>query len=393
MSYFYIVIFWCASFLVVYPYCGYPLLLCLLVRRRTRRASESDEDEPTFPTVSLIVSAYNEESVISAKLQNALCLDYPPDRIEILVVSDASTDRTDAIVADIASKESVVRLIRQPQRRGKSAGINEGVVAAHGDIVVFSDANALYEATAVRKLVEKMRDQRVGYAVGAALYSDSAGSRAAESEGLYWRLELFLKEMESAFDSVVGGDGAIYAARREAIEPLQDDDISDFVTPLRLVARGFKGKFVADAQCYEHAGESFDKEFRRKRRIVNRSWRAYRRYRRLLSYANNGRFLFMLISHKVVRWFGLPLITVAWAANTALLGHGTIYQATWAAITLSVLIALLGALLDGCGRTQPRMVALIYYFYSINLAGALGLWDEWRGVHHVVWNHIRNPQP
>ena len=210
-------------------------------------------------------------------------------------------------------------------------------------------------------------------------------NQAAESEGLYWRLELFLKKMESRFHSVVGGDGAIYAARRALLEALEDDDISDFVTPLQLVSRGYVGRFVPEARCYEHAGESFEKEFGRKRRIVNRSWRAFRRYRKRFSLLRDREFVFMLASHKVVRWFGLPLVVLAWIANTLLLSSGPFYVATWLAITGSVVVALLGALLDRRRHPMPRLVAVLYYFYIVNLAGALGLWGrvERRSPHRL----------
>src|SRR5690606_11358356 len=165
------------------------------------------------------------------------------------------------------------------------------------------------------------------------LYYDESGNRAAESEGLYWKLEIFLKRMESSFCSVVGGDGAIYAARRDLIPPLREDDISDFVTPLQIVAQGYVGRFNGEARCYEYAGESFAKEFGRKRRIVNRSWRAYRRYGRLVSSFQHRRFLFLLLSHKVLRWFCLPLIGIAWVTNTLLITTGWLYVVTWVAIT------------------------------------------------------------
>lgn len=382
--------FWTLSLLVVYPYLGYPLALRFFARRsRVERAGENSVYEPS---VTLVISAYNEEAVMRSKLENSLGLRYPADKMEIVVVSDASSDGTDAIVEQMAAIEPRIRLLRQSERRGKSAGLNAAVSEARGDVVVFSDANAIYDENAVCELVRPLRDERVGYVVGAALYYDPDGNRAAEHEGLYWKLEISLKELESKFYSVVGGDGAIYAARRPLVRPLRDDDISDFVTPLQIVAQGFRGVFTRRAVCYEHAGESFQKEFGRKRRIVNRSWRAYRRYGTTTALRNQRQFVFMLFSHKVLRWFTLPLIAAAWGANTALLGSGLVYVLTWAATTASFALALVGAMLDWSGRRPGRVTAFCYYFYWVNFAAALGIWDNTRGVRHVTWDHIRKHQ-
>jgi len=380
--------FWLASFLVLYPYLVYPLLLRILARLSPARG-EAGLTHAETPRVTLIISAFNEEAALGRKLENALALDFPAGRLEIIVASDASSDRTDEIVREVSAKEPRVRLIRQDQRRGKSAALNAAVAAASGEIIVFSDANAMYGPDAIRRLVQDFADPKVGYVVGAALYYDAQGVRAGESEGIYWKLELYLKRLESQFHSVVGGDGAIYAIRRQLFWDLKDDDISDFVNPLQIVAAGYRGLFNPAAHCYEDAGETFSKEFRRKRRIVNRSWRAVRRYGSQLSLRRHGRFLFMLLSHKVIRWYALPLIVVAWITNTALLGEGPLYAWTWSAISASAAIAVLGAVLDRYGRPQPRLVSMLHYFYVINLAGLLGIWDEWRGMRHVTWDHIR----
>lgn len=379
-------VFWLSSLLVVYPYVVYPLLLRLLARRRYDDVGLRFADSPH---VTMIISAYNEEAVIGAKLENTLRLSYPPDRLEVIVVSDASTDRTDAIVQELSHQHRRVRLLRQDERRGKSAGLNRAVASAQGEIIVFSDANAMYESGAIAELVGGFADPRVGYVVGAALYRDADGSAAAESEGLYWKLEMALKRLESDYDSVVGGDGAIYATRRQLFRELKYDDISDFVNPLQAIAAGYRGVFNSQARCFENAGDTFEKEFGRKRRIVNRTWRAVRRYGGLLRWRDHGRFIFMLVSHKVIRWFALPLIALAWVANTALLGVHGIYTASWLLITGSVVLAMSGAVLDRFALRQPRLVSIAYYFYFVNLAGLLGIWDEWRGVRHATWDHVR----
>ena len=384
-----IITFWTASFAVLYPYVVYPFLLRVLARYWPAPRVQRQLVAAELPSVTLIISAYNERAVIAKKIYNALSLKYVPDRLEIIVVSDASSDGTDEVVAELSSTERRVRLVRQHERRGKSAGLNRAVEVAKGAIVVFSDANALYETDAIQVLVREFSDPQVGYVVGAAHYSDSNGNRAAESEGLYWRFELLLKQLESDFHSVVGGDGAIYAIRRHLFRDLKDDDISDFVNPLQIVAAGYRGLFNSGARCYEEAGETFQKEFQRKRRIVNRSWRAVARYGGLLKRSEHGRFIFMLLSHKVIRWLALPFVGLAWAANTALLGVGTLYIFSWFIITASLALAAIGALLEQAGKRLPWVISILYYFYFVNLAGLLGIWDELRGLRHATWDHIR----
>ena len=384
-------IFWICLFLLVYPYLIYPLILKLLARffSANGKLAESRED---WPAVSFIISAFNEEQVIGEKLENTLALDYPADKLEIIVISDASDDRTDEIVRAWSEKDSRIRLVRQEERRGKSAGLNHGVQAARGEAIVFSDANAMYKRDAIYELVKYFVNPEIGYVMGAALYNDGGDNEATESEGLYWRFELFLKEMESKFYSVVGGDGAIYAIRRNLFWTLKDDDINDFVNPLQIVAKGYRGIFNPRAICYEDAAEAFGKEFRRKRRIVNRSWRAVKRYLGWFNPIRQFRFLFELFSHKVLRWFSMVILIAMFVANilvVALSGH-PFYAVTLAGMLLTVGLALYGASLDGKNRPIPKLVYLPYYFFLVNYAALLGIWDETRGVRHAVWNHVRD---
>lgn len=379
--------FWLSLTLLVYPYVVYPWLMRVLARAFPyRQATPVPASER--PCVTLIISAYNEAEVLPAKLDNALALDYPADRFEIIVVSDASSDGTDDIARAKGAHDVRVRLVRQVERRGKSAGLNRGVAAAGGDIVVFSDANAMYRGDAIRELVVPFADPQVGYVVGAALYNAPEGG-AAESESLYWDQELKLKALESQFDSVVGGDGAIYAIRRHLFWDLRDDDISDFVNPLQIIAAGYRGVFNPRAVCYENAGDTYEKEFRRKRRIVNRTWRAvccYARGARL-----RGRYRFMLCSHKVVRWFGLVTLGAALLANLGivLLAPFPIYVLTLAGLCATLLLSGTGMVLTRAGRRLPRPIYLCYFFIFANVAALLGILDEARGIRHATWDHVR----
>ncbi len=241
---------------LLYATAGYPLLLWLIVRVRGERAVRKG---PELPRVTLIISAFNEAEVIRQKLENALALDYPQHGLEIVVISDASTDGTDEVVGEFAARG--VRLARQPQRRGKTAGLNAVVPDAAGDIIVFSDANAMYAPDALRMLVQNFSDPSVGCVTGEARYVESTMSAADTGERAYWNYESRLKRLETAVGSMVGGDGAIYAIRRKLYVPMRADALSDFVNPLQIVKAGHRCVYEPRAISYERAADSFHKEF------------------------------------------------------------------------------------------------------------------------------------
>lgn len=382
--------YWLSLLAVVYPYLGYPLTLWLATR--ARGPYRPPAPSPAFePSVTLMISAYNESAVLEAKLDNALALDYPHDKLAIVVVSDASDDGTDEIVLRRAARDPRVQLYRQEERRGKTAGLNRGIELAHSEVVVFSDANAMYQAGAIRELVAPLIEPQVGYVVGAAHYSDTADGESQASEGLYWRYELALKELESGFGSVVGGDGAIYAIRRNLYWPLRDDDINDFVNPLQIITAGYRGVFNPRARAYEHGADSFAKEFRRKRRIVNRSWRAVTRYGAPLFRAGNPAFAFQLVAHKILRWFAMPLIAALAVFNLALVmrGAGGFYLLSLCGLLGSAALAIAARRSIARQHKPARLSYLFYYFYLVNIAAVLGMWDESRGIRHSKWDHVR----
>ena len=217
-----------ASVLVLaYVVVGYPLLLRLAVAVRGPRPVRQGD---ITPTVSFVISAYNEAAVIRTKLENALAIDYQADRREIVVISDCSDDGTDAIVEEFAGHG--IRLLRQTERRGKTAGLNRSLPLLTGDIVVFSDANAMYERDALRKLTRNFADPEVGYVTGEARYLVTGQAAADAGERAYWGYEMDLKRLETQIGSMVGGDGAIYAIRRPLWKTLPDDAINDFLNPL-----------------------------------------------------------------------------------------------------------------------------------------------------------------
>lgn len=384
------IIFWICLFGAVYPFVLYVPLLKLLVSIGSRHKKGIEPVAVSWPKVLFVISAYNEENAIRAKLKNALETDYPQEKFDIVVISDASNDDTDTIVREMAKQHRNIRLHRQDVRKGKTAGLTEALSEAVADIIVFSDANAMYETKALKELVKGFNNKEVGYVVGAAVYNPNAENTAYESENTYWDRELELKQLESDFYSVVGGDGAIYAIRRELFWRLQEDDINDFANPLQIIARGYKGIFNPNAVCFENTAEDFSGEYRRKRRIVNRSFRAFTRYIGNFNIRRHYKFLFMLISHKLLRWFNMFFIIGVAGASLVLCltGAGFVYVLCFAGILLSLLLALLGKHYNR-KRNCPKLLYLSYYFFLVSIAGMQGIIDNFKGKYHVTWEHIR----
>ena len=369
----------------VYVYFGYPALLWLLTLTRPSRTHRISD---ITPSASLVVSCYNEAGVIREKLDNALALDYPKEKLEIIVVSDGSDDGTDEIVKEY--RDQGIQLIRQEGRLGKTMGLNLALEAATGEVVVFSDANAMYAVDAIRMLVRNFADEQVGYVVGAALYTDGGEGASAQNENLYWRYELAIKLMESRLHSVVGGDGAIYGIRRALWEPLQQRDINDFVNPLQIVAKGYRGIFEPEAKCFEETAGSFDKEIARKERIVNRSIRGLMRVKRVMCPRYSGFFAFEVISHKLLRWL-IPLFLVIGIGSSTLLAS----QALWPfqLITSGALLLALIAFQGERANDKSKLaiwISVPYYFVMVNVYAIRGTISALLGKTQVTWNNARS---
>ncbi len=373
------ILFWVSAGMLGYVYAGYPILLGFL----TKVAPRPTKPCQTFlPKVTLLISTYNESPVIAAKLENSLALDYPKEMLEIIVISDCSDDGTDERVAQYSS--GGVRLVRQPQRLGKAAGLNLAAPQATGEILVFSDANALYLPDAIRQLVRHFSDPQVGYAVGNARYVEKgAESASAQSESLYWKLEIWLKRKESLFQSVVGGDGAIYAIRRKLYTPLLPTDINDFLNPLQIIDRGYVGVFEPAAICYEEAAGSFALEFRRKVRIVSRSLNALRRVPGILNPLRQPRHWFLLISHKLLRWWAPVFMTLMFAASLEK------WDAPFFRMAASLQVAFYGLALLGWKLENRfgtwKLFTLPCYFCLVNIASFIGCFKCLRGDLSGTW--------
>ena len=364
---------------LAYVLVGYPLLLRLIVAARgARRIRRAD----ITPSLSFVISAYNEADVIREKLENAVSLDYPADLRQIVVISDCSSDGTDDIVREFASRG--VTLARMAERRGKTAGLNRTVPMLSGEIVVFSDANAIYEHDALRKLVRNFADPSVGYVTGEARYLKNGQAPADVGERAYWGYEMQMKRLETQLGSMVGGDGAIYAIRRVLWKELPEDAINDFLNPLQIVAAGWRGVYEPEAVCWEETGGGTRSEYKRRVRIVSRSWRAVFQAGAVLNPFKVGLFAWSLWSHKVLRWASALFLA---GASVGFLG----LYAEWmrespiVALTAAAATATL-ALATTSGR---RLLGMAGYFGVINVASLVGLFRGSVGRVSGVWSTPR----
>lgn len=371
-------VFWIAILWVVYAYLLYPLVLWLLSAGRHIPPSAPPEE---WPSISLIIAAHNEEAVLAEKLDNSLALDYPREKVQIIVASDGSTDATESIAASYGDRGVVLH--RVEQRGGKTQAQNEAVRLAEGEFLVFSDANSMYEAQALKELVLPFADRAIGCVCGELRYTNPQGDAAGKGEGVYWRYEQFLKRRESLLSSALGANGSIYALRRELFEELDADIISDFIMPVRVWRRGFRVVYEPRAVAEERSGGTFADEFNRRTRIIARSLRGLWSERGVLNPLAHGLFAVQMVSHKLMRWM-VPLALIAALVSSALLVDHALYRTLlWVQLVLYGL-ALLGNLLPA----QLGRFALFYvpaHFCAINAGALLGLLRFVSGRRYRVW--------
>jgi cellulose synthase/poly-beta-1,6-N-acetylglucosamine synthase-like glycosyltransferase len=383
--------FWLGVLGTLYAYVGLPVLSVLLARSR-RKSTGGPGPAPGTPGVTVIIPAYNEEASIGAKLRNTLEADYPRHLLDVTVVSDGSTDRTDAIARSFETEG--IQLIVQEQRTGKTAGLNRAVASARGEILVFTDANAAYSPDTIRRLTEPFGNAQVGLVTGYTRYRLTGTGDVAEVTNVYTSLERLIKRAESRWGCCAGADGAIFAMRRSLYRTLRDDDINDFVLPLQVIEQGYHGVFEEDAYCSENPGASLETEFRRQSRIANRTLRALWRHVHLLNPFRFPAFAFFLFSHKVAR-FLVPIFLILSGLSALLLAvvSGGLYIPAAIGFLLgAALTAHAGATLESlAGRFGlARSVHFVHAFLRMNLA----LLDGWRkfvtGRREITWQPDRS---
>lgn len=379
------ILFWLCVGAMAYVYVGYPLLLFLVSRVVQRRVAKA----PITPTVTMVIAAYNEEQAIAKKLENSLALDYPPDRLDILVASDGSNDGTNRIVREWEARHpGRVTLLDLP-RGGKTVGQNHAADVARGEILVFSDATTMYDRQAVRAMVANYADPLVGSVGGDVRYVRDGEEASAKGRQMYWSYEASIRRWESQIFTVIGATGCIYSMRKSLYTHLDPAAISDFVQPARALLKGYRSVVEDDATCWEVAeSKQMGDELKRRARVVNRGIRGVGFMREALNPFQHPFLLFQLISHRLLRW-GIPfLLILAFVANAFLL-DGWFYRLTFVVQLAFYGAALVGLVLDRIG-IRPRGAFIPLYFCLVNLAPLLAVWSLLKGEKKIVWE--TNPQ-
>ena len=368
--------FWGSLGALAWTHAGYPVTMAVLARMRPRPVRKDD----VTPSVSLVVSAHDEESVIAKRIENALALDYPPDRLEVVVASDGSTDRTDAIVGEIAAEEPRVRLLQCP-REGKVAAQHRSVRATSSDVLAFTDANSEWKPDALRALVRNLADPEVGYVCGQLRLESPDG---ANMEGVYWRYETWVREQESACSSITAGNGAIYAVKRDAY--VEDDPRfgHDFGFPYLMEQMGRRAVYEPAAVAVEKPAAEPEDEYGRKVRTMARAighiltGRAFRPSRPL--------YIAELVSHRVLRYSTGILHVGLFVSNLLLVAKAPFYR-------VFLVLQLAGLGLAGAGKARLPIpgARLAYYYFVVTKAtlaalvlylrsGTPQMWDKAKGT-------------
>lgn len=360
-----------------YPYIFYPPLAWAISRISDRKVRK---DDAYRPPVTIVIAAYNEAKHIEATVRNKLELDYPRELLEVIVVSDGSSDGTDYIVRRLAAADDRVRLIRQEPRQGKTAALNLALAEAKNNIIVFSDANSIYERGALKSLVRNFADPDVGYVSGQMKYVNPDGSLVGDGCTAYMRYENRLREAETRLGSIVGVDGGIDAVRRDLYRQMRADQLPDFVLPLTVVEQGRRVVFERDAVLQEEALGDEASEFRMRVRVSLRALWALWDKRRLLNPFRYGRFAFQLWSHKVLRYLSFIPFGIAFALLVFLVAVGRLH---WSLLALAF-VTLAGAHVEALGR---RVAPLRYlrYFVLLNVASALAFVRFVRREKQIIW--------
>lgn len=368
-------IFWISLLAVVYAYFGYPLVLLAL----RRHGVASGEHPDPLPGVSFLLPVHNEEAVLERKLKNTLALDYPADRLQVLVISDGSTDGTVDVARRFAA-QGPVEVIAQPSRKGKAAALNRGLESARGDIVVFSDASIMLEPDSLRRIVAPFADPAIGSVSGEDHIADGGG------EGLYGRYELWLRRLESRVHSIVGASGSFYAQRRELCVPFVEGFAPDFLSVLNTVERGYRAVAEPSAWGTMTSVRAAKDEFQRKVRTLIRGMTALFAKPHLLNPFRYGVFAIELLSHKLMRWL-VPVFLVLLAAASVALAVEPFYFAMLIGQAVFYLLAVLALAFESVRRFAPARIA---GYFTIANAAILAAWCKFLlGVRQEIWTPSR----
>jgi cellulose synthase/poly-beta-1,6-N-acetylglucosamine synthase-like glycosyltransferase len=373
-------LFWLSSLLIIYIYAGYPFLLKFLPQLPQSEPMVTPTDE--LPRVTILIPAFNEEKHILGTINNKFDSNYPADKLQIIVISDESEDKTDDLVNEASSVDSRVSLIRQSPRQGKTAGLNLAMPYATGDIIIFSDANSHYHGDAIRHLVETFQNPDIGYVTGKMVYVNEDGSLVGDGCSAYMKYENHMRELETKTGSVVGVDGGIDAIRKELYQPMNSDQLPDFVLPLKVVTQGKRVAYCDKALLNEESLSSAQSEFRMRVRVSLRAYWAMWDMKHLFNPFNYGLFSLQITSHKLLRYLAFIPLFLAFVSNGLITGESLFYQLTFLVQIAFYSTAAFVALNDG---SKNKFLGLAHYFCLINIASAMACIKFVKREKIVMW--------
>ncbi len=376
------VLFYGALTALVYTYVGYPLLVFMIAKLFPKK-NKTGEFEPT---VTFLITAYNEEESLAQKLEDTLNLDYPSDKLEILVASDGSNDRTDEIATEFESRG--VRLFRQEGRKGKTYTQNKAVEQAAGEIILFSDATTKYNPDVLKKLTPLFSDESVGCAAGKLVYVDRSESAVGKGAKSYWGYETFLKQNESDACSLIGASGCLYAVRKSAYRPMYPEACSDFLICSLLYEQGLRSVYVPEAVCKEITNRTPSSELTMRTRVVSQTFTDLWRNRGMMNPFKSGFYAIQLISHKLFRYMAPLFLLLIFLTSLFLAPNDSFFAVVL--IMQSVFYALGAAalFLERIGKRSGPL-SVILYFLIANIASIAGFYKFLIGEQYASWEPIR----
>ncbi|MBI2729974.1 MAG: glycosyltransferase family 2 protein [Sphingobacteriales bacterium] len=374
--------FWLSFSILFYGFVGYIIFLWIVTQLKKRFTKLVIAGSDDFAEVTFIVAAYNEKDIIELKIINTLSLDYPEDKLQILFITDGSDDGTEEIVR----KYPQVKLMHQPERKGKSAALNRAMKSVATPFVVFSDANSLLNKEAVTHLIKKFTGKQVGGVSGEKKIVHNNINKPGLGEGFYWKYESFLKNLESQFYSLVGSAGELFSIRTSLYRPIPVTILlDDFYTALSINEQGYTIKYAKNAVASEFPSASMKEEQKRKVRIAAGSFQASSVFTGLLNILKFPAFAFQFFSHKIIRWFLAPVcIIMLFISNYFLTGYDPVYLWIWYAQLLFYCMALAGWLFQNLKQIIPAFY-FPFYFLFMNYCTVLGWFRYLSGKQNVLW--------
>lgn len=379
------ILFWSSLFALFYTYIGYPLLVYLVSLLRPLKVKRSNVE----PTVTVIITAYNEEKDIRAKLENTLQIEYPKDKIDILVASDGSTDKTDEIVKEFSNQG--VKLFHQEGRVGKTTTQNNAVAQATGEIILFSDATTMYQPNVLTEMLPSFADESIGCVAGKLIYVDVGETSIGKGAKSYWNYETFLKENESRACSLIGASGCLYAIRREAYKPMYPEACSDFLIATVMYEQGLRTVYEPNAICLEETNNQSNKEMRMRVRIISQTITDLWRNRKMMNPLRSGFYAIELFSHKLLRYSVPIFLILIFLANAFLAFNSNAFQLF---ILLQLGFYAMAFLSWICERNGVRLgiLTIPLYFTLANLASLIGFYKFLTGERYARWEPIRETE-